>query len=227
MQVESDFLKKYNVIDYEVKLKFYSKKNNVYKVEFKCINEKKINLVVKIFNDIKIKDKEVQMLSILKEYGVRVPDILSIGKDNIIIDYINGPTLLDMVCRLEEEGSGYEKLAENLCLWLLDFYNASKAAIGEDLIFGDVNLRNFIMLDNIYGIDFEDCKEGCKEEDIGRMCAFILTYTPSFTLWKINFVRSIIDKSTEIIKTNEIAVREYMNDELKAIEIRRGIKFTF
>lgn len=225
MQLESDFIKKYNIIDYEVRQKFYSKKNNVYLTEFKCINEETVTFVVKVFNDDKIKEKEAYMLSILKEHKLKVPDIYYIGKNSIIMDHLEGITLLDVMNILEEKSSRYEKLAEDLCLWLLNFYNISKTAIGKDLIFGDVNLRNFIMVDSIYGIDFEDCKEGCREEDIGRMCAFILTYNPSFTSWKNNFIKGIIDKAAEIINTNKTIARKYMEYELMAIEKRRSIKF--
>lgn len=51
-----------------------------------------------------------------------------------------------------------------------------------NLLKNDSNLRNFIFSNQqIYGLDFEEMSYGDPMADIGDICFFLLTNSPSFT----------------------------------------------
>ena len=57
----------------------------------------------------------------------------------------------------------------------------------------DVNLRNFIYTKGkIYGLDFEDVSYGDIRTDLGNICFFMLTNTPSFTKEKHIIMRRFL-----------------------------------
>ena len=213
--------------EYKIQEKFYSKKNDVYKIRCTFNDNTEKTCVLKIYKNNSM-DKETYMLSMLKEKKVNVPEIFHIGKKEIIMEYIEGKNLLDVITELELSSDEYidkktDDIIYGLCNWLDSFYKSSYRIFGRSIIFVDVNLRNFILSDKMYGVDFEDCKEGHKETDAGRICAFILTYTPMFTDWKKEFVRKSIHVMTEEFGYNKDLVFQEMNIELEEISKRRGI----
>ncbi len=80
------------------------------------------------------------------------------------------------------------------------------------------------MSDNIYGLDFEDCREGLPEQDIGRFCAFLLTYIPSFTPFKINAARQAFGTISRGLGLNRKTVLMEIEKELTAISRRRRME---
>ena len=127
------------------------------------------------------------MLQLLKEKGLSVPQVFIIQDQYVIMEYIEGKTLLETIEEREvdyklKKGCCYQsnqQLISALIEWLKNFYRYAD----ERIILKDINLRNFIINNDgeIYGFDFEDCDVGKIKEDVGKLCAYILTYDPPFT----------------------------------------------
>lgn len=210
-----------------IQKEFKSKKNNVFLI--KTPDEKRPYVVYKNYARPESMIREVDLLNILKGKGVAVPQIYSTGKDYIYLEYLEGPLLLDSVSWQEEiSGSASISLPESthqlilrLCRWFKQFYQALRQPDGAQLIMGDVNFRNFIVGEIIYGIDFEECREGTIEEEVGSFCAYALTYTPSFTPWKLALIKQLIKVFTyELNMDNELVTKEIKKQLLFLAEIR-------
>jgi hypothetical protein len=222
--------------DFSIKKQFISKKNNVY-----CINTEQEaftgtgkQFVFKEYNHPQQSLlREANMLEELKRREVAVPHLYYVDNEGIIIEFIEGPLLLDFVCWQENvsgsnnsaiEGPVYQAIY-SLCCWFKDFYTAAQDISGKQLIMGDVNFRNFIIREKIYGVDFEEYREGRIEEDIGRLCAYALTYTPAFTSWKIAMTGALFRVlNYELGLDKELTKRE-MQKELLAIARRRSSSY--
>ncbi len=234
--LDESFLNSYEIQDYIVAKKFFSKKNEVYLVKATKKDKNKEKYVVKIYsNSLKRMEKEMNMLLELKKMGLAVPKVYYMGRNYFVMEYINGVTLLEEICKQEgyvkeETSSDFFiniKTLEGLLKWLTDFYRFSRQIKNRNIVLGDVNLRNFIVSNKlygkIYGIDFEDYCEGLPEEDIGKICAFILTYYPAFTKWKQCVVGQIAYIFTEKLKLNFESIKRETIKELMAMEKRRNI----
>jgi len=230
--------------NYIINEKFYSKKNLVYKItvfltspldlKFKTYSNsqyifeksKIINAVLKRYNKnrVHVKGKEVSILTKLKEAKCNVPMIYLVNEDTIFMEYLEGKTLLNVIEEMEDSNLNSIQVLRNLYLWICDFY----ASLGGDIIFGDVNLRNFILNnEKIYGIDFEDCRIGKKEEDMGKLCAYFLTYNPSFTDWKIKNVKDFFMMLINEFGFNQEELLREIEKELVAMERRRNEIYAF
>lgn len=173
--------------------------------------------------------KEAVLLAELAARGVAVPRRLEIGEDYLLLEYLPGPTLLDVL--MAPEGTGMDSVGPAtgsviaaLIDWYEAFYAAAAAITREATIFGDVNFRNFIVRDRVYAIDLEACRPGRPEEDAGRMAAFALTYTPAFTSWKRSLAQSIGRRFTDRLALDGAAVREAARRELGEISRRRKLE---
>jgi tRNA A-37 threonylcarbamoyl transferase component Bud32 len=129
---------------------------------------------------------------------LNIPTIHEIDEENnvLIMNYIIGENLCDIIN--SEETSKNEK--QNLMILLADWYNDFHNFFKKDyqfLIRGDSTLRNFIFSDRIWGVDFEESRIGRPLEDIGGMCASILTTDPMFTKEKLQLCKKFIDSYIE------------------------------
>ncbi|SKC49332.1 BUD32 family EKC/KEOPS complex subunit [Maledivibacter halophilus] len=218
---------------YMIKEKFKSRKNEVYYISIKNKYDRIMPCVLKRYIASKDnKSKETFLLKILRENGLNVPRIYFEGIDYILLEYISGKTLLEVITNLENkqgENIDFKKNYEIICKllnWLENLYYISKKALGKAYVFEDVNFRNFIIKgDKIYGVDFEDCHcKGHKERDGGRICAFLLTYNPAFTKWKMEVTKLVIEIMTKEFNYDRNLLREEVTREFSAIEKRRGMK---
>ncbi len=223
MLLDERFLEEDGITAYRIEKNFYSKKNNVYKVKCSYPDRSEKIYIVKQYYQEMSKIKEIDLLSKLQEEGLEVPKLYYKGRDHCIIEYLKGPTLLEVISEREKSAiiSSNTYLIIKFSQWFKKFYTISKKITGKNLIFRDVNLRNFIYSNKIYGIDFEDCCEGRIEEDVGRICAFILTYSPSFTLWKTNFIKEIFSIFKKEFMLKDDVIKAEMEKELEAISKRR------
>jgi len=170
---------------------------------------------------------EATKLKLLFNAGVRVPKVISQENNILKLEYVKGTTITDFIEYMEfnlkpSNLSQLEYLAECIISWLNDFYNAvNYNKTGE--IRGDINLRNFIF-DNIHcwGIDFEEQIFGTKEQDIGRMLAFILCYHPPNTYIKNLFVEKLLNKAIAELSLDQSKILKWRVHELEAINIRRS-----
>ena len=213
-----------NFDNFEIVDKFKSKKNDVFKILCNFYGEKNF-FVLKRFLDSDKMNKEIQILKELKNNHLKVPEIFHVKNNNLIMEFIDGKTFLDIFEELEKSNSSdYKNLIDNLLHWLENFYTFTKIKFDKQIILGDIHLRNFLFSKEIYGIDFEDTKFGTIEEDIGKLCAFILTYDPSWTTWKKTFSEILTNKSIKLFKIDESLITLETQKELNEIEKRRNLK---
>ncbi|AKL94375.1 putative protein kinase [Clostridium aceticum] len=214
--------------------RFYSKKNEVYKLPYfqEELHQSKYVVVKKYLLSKEKMKKEIDLLLLLKQEGLSVPEIYQQKSNYIIMEYIQGKTLLETIEERErnsalEKGKVYESnraLIESLIEWMEKFYAIAKFINKSETILGDVNLRNFIVGEDekVYGIDFEDCREGEIQEDITRLCAYVLTYSPSFTPWKIQFSAELLYLFIKRFAMDEEMLIKKVEGEINAINIKRG-----
>lgn len=189
---------------------FKSKKNEVYIAE-----KSGKKYVIKLHKDDRAAEYEKEFLTKLKAAGVNVPSIVKQTGEALVLEYIEGQPLNEVLEEEEDHGGDFEPILNAMIDWLSDYYR------NVDFVssVGDINLRNFILTGNgqIYGVDFES-GEGYNsnpEEDTGRICAFMESYDPSFTSWKKNakdhFITSMIrecDLDAELIDKAYLAEME-------------------
>ena len=225
MNFYKDILLKLKIDSLIFEKKFDSKKNQVYLVKNTNLENQDERFVVKVYKNSQILIKELNILRGLMEHGMRVPRVLFAGEEYILLENLPGQTLTDYFEKIEKAGLSPEHAywaADDLCEWLYEFYETIQKITGEKLVMKDVNLRNFIVSrDGIYGIDFEEVDIGFPEEDIGKICAFLLTYRPEFTPWKLNMAEYIRDKATKKLNLDPNLVIDELNRELSAIKKRR------
>jgi tRNA A-37 threonylcarbamoyl transferase component Bud32 len=231
MYIDQEFLTKQNIVSFQFIRRFYSKKNEVSLVQFTDSLGLKREWVVKKYNDPKNIKMEGEILKQLYTGGLSVPKMIHVGVTSIIMENIKGITLLEWIEDKEKEsvakpGCRVEvlKTIEELAHWLKRFYEIMAVADSENIILGDTNFRNFIVADKLYGVDFENCQRGKVEEDIGKLCAFALTYDPPFTEWKCMLADAINEIMSDILQISSGSINVEMIKELTEIFRRRKLK---
>lgn len=217
MKIGEDIETVLDINNYEIIKKFKSRQNNVFLVSADT-DEGKKNLVYKHHNSGNAL-KEIGILIELYNKGVKVPRIIKSSKNIIIMEYLRGETLIDRMGYLEKQNlSGEDEMSQIITF----FYNFRKALA--DQIHWDINFSNFIFYeDALWGIDFEDVRKGEKETDMGRFFAFLITYSPSFTQWKLNFLANFYLKVDERFDIDKQKVKQAMMDEFSRMQERRHI----
>ena len=174
-------------MDIEILEKFKSKRNNVYKVKIHSGMENRIAIMKKYNMDNEdLSEKEFKNIKMLQKSGISIPKIIYKSNDSIFLEYIQGELIEDLVER-QCIGNWIDEFA----LWLANFHKISNKT--GNLLKMDVNLRNFIYnRDKIYGLDFEDVCYGDIRTDLGNICFFTLTNTPSFTKEKHMIMRRFL-----------------------------------
>lgn len=229
--MEKEFISKQNQVI------LLSEKDNVLSLKEYPEVEMVSSMIKKEFRDSEKYKKEVFIGDILRSTsGILTPKRVLCEEPNIIYyEYIKGLTAIDFLESLEKKGdleTSY-KVVDAIADWLKTFYIHMECYTGDKWILGDIHLRNFIVthedkgFQRIYGIDFEDCKRGCWEQDIARLCAFIITYTPSFTEFKLKIAKKFIILIREKLILNQEDLRKNLMKELKSIEKRRAMKMFY
>ncbi|MEM0492760.1 MAG: hypothetical protein QXS02_02200 [Candidatus Thermoplasmatota archaeon] len=135
-------------------------------------------------------------------------------KDNfrnyIIMSYIPGRNLCDVI---NDDGTALnikKKYVDMLGGWLYTFHkffnNKNRFRIR-----GDAILRNFIINDKIYGLDFEESHIGKPVEDLAEICSSFLTTDPMFTDEKFYLASLFIES---YIKRAEWKIEDDINQEI-------------
>ncbi|MBT9147880.1 MAG: hypothetical protein DDT32_01647 [Syntrophomonadaceae bacterium] len=232
MVIDKEFLSKYNIVSYKFKEKFYSKKNQVSLKKFSDTEGREYEWVVKHYSNPQMRLKnEVKILMILHSKGLSVPKIIYNSENYVVMEYIQGRTLLGYIEEKEQLSldnhvqSEVLGVIEELAHWLKKFYIICTSVYNKTYILGDVNLRNFIVGDQIYGVDFENTRMGKVEEDIGKLCAFALTYNPPFTPWRCTLVDFMKKIMSDVIEMPIDRITMEMANELDEIAKRRNIRY--
>lgn len=123
-------------------------------------------------------------------------------ENNVIaMSYIIGENLCDVINDEKTTISEKQRLMYLLAGWFSKFHTYFKKT---DKIFirGDSILRNFILTDRVWGVDFEESRCGKPIEDIASMCASILSTDPMFTDEKLQLCRIFINSYEKSIRQN-------------------------
>ena len=114
-------------------------------------------------------------------------------KNNVLVtSYIMGENLCDIINDDKTTHSEKQRLILLLSEWFYEFHNYFKKD-NEFMIRGDPILRNFVLTDRIWGVDFEESRKGRPVEDLAGMCASILTTDPMFTKEKIKLCKLLLE----------------------------------
>jgi tRNA A-37 threonylcarbamoyl transferase component Bud32 len=173
-----------------VQKRFESKKNTV---SYVILNEKP--RILKWFAPGFKENMEIEY-TILKKGSSKLSMPTPLAKDedkNVIsMTYIIGKNLCDVI---NDENTAFDekkKIISMLSEWFANFHKHFKT---EDkfLIRGDSILRNFILTDRIWGVDFEESRFGKPIEDMAAMSASILSTDPMFIDEKFGLCKTFIE----------------------------------
>jgi len=115
--------------------------------------------------------------------ALSMPTPLEKDVDNnvLVLSYIVGTNLCDIINDPSAFLDEKQRLMTQLADWLVDFHRLFKT---EDsfVIRGDSSIKNFILSKNhIWGVDFEESRQGKPVEDVAGICASLLSTDPMFT----------------------------------------------
>jgi len=228
----NEFLKENGFINCKINGRFASKRNQVYLLNFTDFNGCEKQMVYKLHIHRINLAKEVEMLFQFQNSPVLAPGIFKVNGNGILMEHISGPTILEYISWQEKTHFQYKEpyiepamqAIKQLADWLKIFYYNTENNMGKKIILGNINLRNFIIRDNLYGVDFEDCREGYPEEDVGRICAFTLTYSPPYTAWKKCLAKEMMELLTAKLNLDRDRVVDCLFKELASINKRRGFR---
>jgi len=159
------------------------------------------------------KDRMKNEYSILKKGSskINMPSVYEMDEKNnvIVMNYIIGENLCDIINKDDASKSEKQRLMKLLAQWFYNFHNFFKKE-EEFYIHGDPTLRNFILTDKIWGVDFEETRQGKVVEDIAGVCASVLTTDPMFSSEKFELCNVFIDSYIELAPGRITSI----NDEL-------------
>lgn len=179
---------------------------------------------------IEMLELENKVLGILRRAVIKAPQVIARGETSLLMEYIPGKTLLEIYSNeglLNKKSSlqpSTYQIIDSLCNWLKNFYIITRKEFGYQAILGDPNFRNFIFNQELFGIDFEEVHQGDIEEDIGRLCAFALTYDPPLTKWKHRFVDCLTAKITTEMHLDRKSISRYVVKIVEEVDTRRRWK---
>lgn len=123
-------------------------------------------------------------------------------KNNVIImSYITGENLCDLINDEKTSDKEKERLMILLADWFVRFHNLFKKD-NQFHIRGDAGLRNFLLSNRIWGVDFEESRVGKPVEDIASICSSILTTDPMFTSEKFKLCKKFIESYKNSVNWN-------------------------
>jgi len=142
---------------------------------------------------------------------INIPVVHEMDEENnvIVMSYITGKNLCDILNDEKTEIIEKERLIVLLAEWFADFHKFFKKEENFQ-IRGDSNLRNFIYNDRIWGVDFEESRIGKPVEDIASLCSSILTTDPMFTNEKFRLCKLFIES---YLKLAPVGINN-INDEI-------------
>ncbi len=218
--LKSSFLKQEDITSIYRKEKLFSRKNDVYRIEVQSMTGIK-NYVLKQY---KGRDRQTRIKTELFFYDLlggdelKVPGIYYSDREVVVMEYMGSRTLLDYIIQEEnlardKDISGSRdyfvqlKHLTGAIGYIYGFNKRLKRLTGKSYVLNDMNHRNFLFYSGeVCRVDLEECREGIVEEDIGKFIAFLLTYDPAFTEWKMSaadymksFCRDIMDADISTI----------------------------
>ncbi len=212
----------------EVKVQYTEKKfslrNKVFYVEAVTKENTEQKYIIKEHISSSTGD-EVFFLNALQRQGINVPQIFWHDGRIIIMEYIQGILLTDL---LNDPEADQELWINELAKWLCKLHGMIDVTDEVCLCKSDLNLRNFIFDgQKFYGVDFENICFYPPERDLGVICSFILNNDPMFEQWKYRICGALIRAcetapgSRRSVKLDYEAISYYLIEELKDAARRR------
>lgn len=162
--------------------KFPSKKNRVYRVE----RDGK-PFVLKLYDNDRYA-YEFSVLKVCRLEGIAVPKPIELGDYALLMEYVQGKLANDYL-----EEAGMWDVVLDIASWLALFHG--KFRYGErSLLKSDMNFKNFIVGDKLYGLDFELSKIGEPVRDVGDAIAYLLSADPAFAEEKYELSLAFIER---------------------------------
>ncbi len=231
-RIEKQILQQLNIDEYCTAERFSSRRNEVSKIvamrrdeKSKNDNSQKIIFVYKRFLNGGA-EEEYRNLKLLS--GINVPTVLARSEKALCLDYIEGPTFLQMLETCEKQNAPFDRYIH---LWIEFMQRFYRTVPG--YIYNDINFRNFIIAnkgeyigETVYGVDLEEIRRGRPETDIGRAAAFLLSYDPAFTEYKKQTANTFISACSDAFCIRRDDVRDEMNKEFDSMQKRRGVMIT-
>lgn len=123
-------------------------------------------------------EKELALLQQTRENSLPVPEVVDARDGVILMKYISGELLVDVINRTFDE-----PLIVQLADWYYNFHDIT------GMTKGDPRLRNFILNDDtLVGLDFEEASTGLWMPDIAGIAASLLDTNPIFDIRKRKLV---------------------------------------
>ena len=132
-----------------------------------------------------------------------------IDNNVLIMNYILGENLCDVINEGKTFFNEKKRIMILLAEWFAQFHKYFKKA-DKFRIRGDSILRNFILNDRIWGVDFEESRHGKPTEDVACICSSILSTAPLFTHEKFQLCEIFISSYSEMVNWK----LEYINREI-------------
>jgi tRNA A-37 threonylcarbamoyl transferase component Bud32 len=160
-----------------------------------------------------LKRQMITEYDVLKKGSAKlnIPSVYKMDEKNnvLLMNYITGENLCDLINDKKTTTSEKNRLMVLLAEWFFNFHNHFKKE-NQYRIRGDPILRNFILTDRIWGVDFEESRTGKVTEDIAGMCSSILITNPMFTPEKFELCKIFIESYTKLAPGRIVNV----NDEI-------------
>ncbi len=217
VHIEETILTQMQIAAYQVIRRFYSRRNEVHHIRARRDDGSCFDFVFKryVTGDV---GTEYNCLCLLK--GIHIPSVLAKGESALALEYIKGPLLLEKLEETEKAGEPFCFYVDMLIDYLERFYRALPG-----YIYGDINLRNFIIAqDGLYGVDLEMVSKGQIAVDIGKAAAYLLTYSPAYTPYKKAIADYFMNRSAGRFALSLSDVTDNMNTELDSMRIRRQLR---
>jgi len=162
--------------------KFPSRKNAVY-----LVDRGGWRLVLKVYDNDRWKN-EAEALAEARGPGIAVPEVIEVKEKALLMELIPGSSVNDYL------GTGrMRETVLGVADWLAGYHKTFRRG-NETRLKSDAILKNFIVSDRIYGLDFEDSHVGRPEEDVGEALAYLLDTDPVFTEEKFELGRGFIGR---------------------------------
>jgi len=199
--------------------KMFSRRNAVWLVHARDPGDNRLKYVVKVCAQSNA-EQESAILKRLCDWGVAVPAVKWSNHDIIVMEFINGIVLADLMDQAEAVKTG--DWIKPLACWLYQLHNVRETA-GKVLCVPDLNLRNFINDGKaIVGLDFDEMIWDVPERDLGGISAYILNSSPMFTSEKYRAVGRLVKCYEEMREINRTLIRDYLWREMQAAAERRA-----
>lgn len=151
--------------------------------------------------------KELSILQDCVRRGVRVPGPIGLRGRALLVELVEGANAAEQLDSLWEAylagdlaaAAAMTGLVDGVSGWLAGFHKA----FGFKTVRGDAILKNFVLgVDGVVtGLDLEESMAGDPIDDIGQLCAFVISMYPAFTAARFALAGRFADRYWDLSGT--------------------------